>query len=144
MYAVRIATVLLGCLGLALPSAPGIALCIGGDGDVELKRATHAVCAGTEPGGRGHGATACGFDRGFEAVDQSRDCHDVVLSRDVATSPPTSASEKHRPQQSLAEAAAGADCRDEHDAILVVGTRPTPTAHRVPTLRSLSTVVLRL
>lgn len=141
MNAVRTATLLLVCLGLALPSAPGIALCIG---DVDVKAPTDAACAGRESGGCKQSTDARESHRGLEAVDESRDCRDVILRRDIATSPPKTVSEKHRPHQSLAEAVGDADRRAERDATLVAGTRLTATAHRIATLRSLSTVVLRL
>jgi hypothetical protein len=142
--AVRTATILLVCLGLALPSAPGIALCIGADGDVELVGASHASCAGEESGSCDRSSDrACKSDRGLEAVEQSRDCRDVIVSRDIAASPPSLSSEKHRSHQPLAQAFAG-DRPVEYDAIVVAGAGLTANLHCVTALRSLSTVVLLL
>jgi hypothetical protein len=139
----RTVTVLLVCLGVALPSAPGIAICLGGDGDSDLTGAGHASCARAEPGGCERGAAVCESDRALESVDEFRDCRDVILSRDFATSPPKPASEKHRSQHPLSDAVGVTACRGDHDAVLDVLVA-SAVACRVTALRSLSTVVLRL
>jgi len=143
MNAVRTATLLLVCLGLVLPTAPGIAICIGDAGDVDVGTSTHSACRGRESDACERSTDVCESQRGLEAVDESRDCRDVILRRDFATSPPKPASEKHRSQHLLGDAVGVAECRGERDAIPIVGVTPG-AACRAAALRSLSTVVLRL
>lgn len=81
MTVLKRAATLLICLGLGIPSAHGIAVCVDGDGNVAVEAAVNGACAGTQVPSCGEGSGA-----GTEFSLQGRDddhcgsCRDVVLS----------------------------------------------------------------
>jgi len=84
MRLVRIIAIALVCLGLGIPSAHGIALCLDSDGGFTVEAAVDGACVGarTTCCDAGVGSTA---ETGMEApaADQGGSCRDVVLSSDV-------------------------------------------------------------
>jgi hypothetical protein len=86
----RVALVLLACLGLVLPSAHWIALCIGCDGSIALEIAVDGTCAGAQH--RSCCRTSCeekpaAHKQKAEARIANECCRDVLLGRHAT--PPT-------------------------------------------------------
>ena len=85
----RTATLIMLCLGLTLPSAHALALCIDSDGSFALDVAVNGACSGSRARGDDRERTpAEGFTRAADAVDCRDSCTDVVLGGGVAVPPP--------------------------------------------------------
>jgi hypothetical protein len=85
----RTATLIVVCLGLALPSAHALALCIDSDGSFALDVAVNGACSGSRARGDDREKTpAERFSRAADAVDCRGSCTDVVLGGGVAVPPP--------------------------------------------------------
>jgi hypothetical protein len=85
----RTATLIVVCLGLALPSAHALALCIDSDGSFALDVAVNGACSGSRARGDDRERTpAERFSRAADAVDCRGSCTDVVLGGGVAVPPP--------------------------------------------------------
>ena len=87
----RATTLIMLCLGLALPSAHALALCIDSEGNLALEIAVGGACSGSRARGDDRERTpAEGFSRVADAVDCRGSCTDVVLGGGgVAVPPPT-------------------------------------------------------
>jgi hypothetical protein len=143
---VRIALVLLMCLGLALPSARGIALCIGCDGSVALEMAVDGACARSQsrsccPPMSG-GEEIASHQQRIEAHGRHGSSHDALPGRDAA--PPA---EMFSGKRKLSGLDSGAVVTD---AVAVPFEQPTTeakdtrTSGDTPFPPFLSTVVLQL
>ncbi len=143
----RIAVILLTCIGLAVPGAHGIALCIGCDGSVVLENAIDGACAGSQS--RSCCArTSCEEDSatpqgGIKANVQHGSCHDVLLGRDAAP-PSGKLSVKRRPSRSdsgaIVDVDPAAGLIEQPNAEM----RSACSHQGAPVPPFLSTVVLRL
>jgi hypothetical protein len=80
MNAARILTTVLICLGLGIPNAHGIALCVSGDGSLRLESAVNGACAGSQALHSGEERAQAG-ETGLRASapDHCAGCRDVVL-----------------------------------------------------------------
>lgn len=91
------ATLIMVCLGLALPSAHVLALCIDDEGNLALEVAVDGACTGSKARGDARERTpAEGLGRTVEAVDCCGGCTDVVLGGTGAAIRPPVLSGKHR------------------------------------------------
>ena len=91
----RTATLIMLCLGLALPSAHALALCIDSDGSFALDVAVGGACSGSrERSDDGERTPAEEFSPAAEAVDCRGSCTDVVLGGGGVAVPPPVASGK--------------------------------------------------
>ncbi len=141
----REATIVAVCLGLALPSAHAIALCIDCDGSLALKVAVDGACAGTKPNGSDTArlpaeGPGCAVDTGEDCGG----CTDVVLRGGGAAIPPQAAPGKVGPSRATDEATNPADAAG--DAMLRGCDGPSsgsssPVSGRPPRCRF---VILRL
>jgi len=97
MKVFRTATLIMLCLGLALPSAHALALCIDSEGNLALEVAVGGVCTGSRARGDDRGRTPTeGFSRAADAFDCCGGCTDVVLGGGGgAAVPPPVLSGKH-------------------------------------------------
>ena len=92
----RTATLILVCLGLALPSAHVLALCIDSDGSFALDVAVGGACSGSRARDNDRERThADGFSRSVDAVDCRGGCTDVVLGGGGVAVPPPVLSGRH-------------------------------------------------
>ena len=74
------ATLIMVCLGLALPSAHVVALCIDSEGNLALEVAVDGACAGSRARGDARERTSAeGLGRAADAVGCCGGCTDVVL-----------------------------------------------------------------
>ena len=97
MKVFRTATLIMLCLGLALPSAHALALCIDSDGSFALDVAVDGACSGSRARGVDRGRTlTAGLSRVADAVDCCGGCTDVVLGGGGAAIPPPELSGKHK------------------------------------------------
>ena len=97
MKLLRTVILIVVSLGLALPSAHALALCIDSDGSVALEVAVDGVCTGTKTQGRNDGRTAAeGLGLTVDAVDGCGGCTDVVIRGGGAAVPPPDLSVKSR------------------------------------------------
>ena len=91
----RTATLIMLCLGLALPSAHALALCIDSDGSFALDVAVDGACSGSRARGDDRERTpAEGFGRAADSIDCRGSCTDVVLGGGGVTVPPPALSGK--------------------------------------------------
>jgi hypothetical protein len=91
----RTATLIVLCLGLALPSAHALALCIDSDGSFALDVAVNGACSGSRARGDDRERTpAESFSRAADAVDCRGSCTDVVLGGGGVAVPPPALSGK--------------------------------------------------
>ncbi len=91
----RTATLIMLCVGLALPSAHALALCIDSDGSFALDVAVNGACSGSRARGDDRERTpAEGFSRAADAVDCRGSCTDVVLGGGGVAVPPPAVSER--------------------------------------------------
>jgi len=140
----RAVTLIVVCLGLALPSAHALALCIDSDGSFALDVAVNGACSGSRARGDDRERTpAEGFSRVADAVDCRGSCTDVVLGGGGVAVPPPAVSERRGLSRPTDEAV---DPIDVPGSSLprALGTRFSPSApvpERPPTGDS---VVLRL
>lgn len=144
MKILRTATLIMVCLGLALPSAHALALCIDSEGNLALEVAVNGACTGSKARGNDRETTpAEGLGRAADAVDCCGGCTDVVLGgTGVAIRPPV-LSGKHRLSCPTDEAVDPTDA-PWNSPPRASGTRlssPAPMPERPPTCGS---VVLRL
>ncbi len=101
----RTATLIMLCLGLALPSAHALALCIDSEGNLALEVAVGGACAGSRARGDDRERTPTeGLGRVVDAVDCCSGCTDVVLGGGGAAIPPPALSGKHKLSRSTDEA----------------------------------------
>ena len=85
----RTATLIMLCLGLTLPSAHALALCIDSDGSFALDVAVNGACSGSRARGDDRERTpAERFSRAADAVDCRGSCTDVVLGGGGVAVPP--------------------------------------------------------
>lgn len=90
------------CLGLALPSAHALALCMDSDGSFALDVAVDGACGGSRARGDDRERTPPeGYSRAADAVDCRGSCTDVVLGGGDAAIPPPSFSAKHKLSRSI-------------------------------------------
>ena len=93
----RTATLIMLCLGLALPSAHALALCIDSEGNLALEVAVGGACTGSRTRGDGRERTPTeGLGRVADAVDCCGGCTDVVLGGGGVAVPPPALSGKHK------------------------------------------------
>lgn len=91
----RTATLIVVCLGLALPSAHALALCIDSDGSFALDVAVDGACSGSRArGGDRERTLAEGFSRAADSIDCRGSCTDVVLGGGGVAVPPPALSGK--------------------------------------------------
>jgi hypothetical protein len=145
MKTFRTATLIAVCLGLALPGAHALALCIGCDGSLALDVAVDGACTGTKTQGHSTARTpAEGLGCTTDAVDGCGGCTDVVLSGGGAAIPPTAVSGKVRPSRTTDETTNPADALGDSHPRACSGASSSsyaPVSGRPPQCRS---VVLRL
>ena len=93
----RVVTLIVACLGLALPSAHALALCIDSEGNLALEVAVGGACTGsrTRSTDRERIPTE-GLGRVTDTVDCGGGCTDVVLGGGGAAIPPPALSGKHK------------------------------------------------
>jgi hypothetical protein len=124
MQAVRAVATLLICLGLVVPSAHRLALCVGCDGSVALEIAIDGACAGALPGACCSQAMcmeeSASHRTGIAARPDHEGCHDVPLGRD-AVSP------------SVALSAKRLVSRPGSDAVAMMQSPTTPVVRHVAT-----------
>jgi len=102
MKVLRTAILIMLCLGLALPSAHALALCIDSDGGLALEVAIGGACSGSNGrGSDGERTAADGLGSCVDAVDRCGSCTDVVLGGGDAAIPPPSFSAKHKLSRSI-------------------------------------------
>lgn len=144
MKILRTATLIMVCLGLALPSAHALALCIDSEGNLALEVAVNGACTGSKARGNDRETTpAEGLGRAVDAVDCCGGCTDVVLGGGSAAVPPPALSGKHKPSRPTDEAV-DAIYAPGNSTPRASGTRfssSAPIPERPPTCGS---VVLRL
>jgi len=93
----RTATLIMLCVGLALPSAHALALCIDSEGNLALEVAVGGACTGSRTRGEGRERTPGeGFSRAADAVDCRGSCADVVLGGGGEAIPPPALSGKQK------------------------------------------------
>ena len=116
MKPVKIIAIALVCLGLGIPSAHGIALCMDSDGGFTVEAAVNGACAGalTTCCDAGAGSTQ-GVGLQAPAADHGGSCRDIVLNSGVGL--PLPANPKARRSgpdtgatQLMAEDAPSSDC----------------------------------
>ena len=91
----RAATLIMLCLGLALPSAHALALCIDSDGSFALDVAVGGACSGSrERRDDGERTPAEELGPAADAVDCRGSCTDVVLGGGGVAVPPPAVSGK--------------------------------------------------
>ncbi len=91
----RTATLIMLCLGLALPSGHALALCIDSDGSFALDVAVNGACSGSRARDDDREKTPAGeFSRAADAVDSRGSCTDVVLGGGGVAVPPPALSGK--------------------------------------------------
>ena len=144
----RIAVILLACVGLVAPSAHGIALCIGFDGSVTLKAAVDGTCAGAQPEGQLR-RTSCEEDpeadshqHDIDPHDQHGECQDAMLGRDAA--PPSKTFSGKRPVPRPGSDAVAAESTSGLAAQLAAEAREVSRNRGTLPSSFLNTVVLRL
>ncbi|MEA3409554.1 MAG: hypothetical protein U9Q95_04325 [Candidatus Eisenbacteria bacterium] len=144
MNTFRRATLIILCLGMALPSAHALALCMDSEGNVALEVAVGGVCSGSRARGNDTDrAPAGGFGRAADVVDCCGGCTDVVIGGGGAAVPPPALSGKHKLSRPGDEAV---DPIDARGSLLprASGTRLSSSAP-IPERPSTSgSVVLRL
>ena len=137
-------TLIVVCLGLALPSAHVLALCIDSEGNLALEVAVDGACSGSMARGDGREkAPTEGLGRAAAAVDCCGGCTDVVLGGGGAAVPPPELSGKHKLSRPTDEAVDPIDAPG-NSLPRAPGTRAdssAPVPERPPTGDS---VVLRL
>ncbi len=85
----RTATLIMLCLGLVLPSAHTLALCVDSDGSFALDAAMDGACSGSRARDDDREKTpAGGFSRAAAVIDSRGSCTDVILGGGVAVPPP--------------------------------------------------------
>jgi len=140
----RTAILIVVCLGLALPSAHTLALCIGSDGSFALDAAVGGACSGSRARGDDRERTpAEGFSRAVDAVGYRGSCTDVVLGGGGVAVPPPALSGKRGLSRPTDEAV-DPICAPGNSLPRASGTRfssSAPIPERPPTGDS---VVLRL
>ncbi len=140
----RAATLIVVCLGLALPSAHALALCIDSEGNLALEVAVGGVCTGSRARGDDRERTPTeGLGRMADAADCCGGCTDVVLGGGGVAIPPPALSGKHKLSRSTDEAVDPIDA-PVNSTPRASGTRfssSAPIPERPPTDDS---VVLRL
>lgn len=95
MKVLRTATLIMLCLGLALPSAHALALCMDSDGSFALDAAVGGACSGSRARGDDRERIpAEEYSRAADAVDCRSSCTDVVLGGSGVAVPPPVLSEK--------------------------------------------------
>ena len=105
MKILRTATLIMVCLGLALPSAHALALCIDSEGNLALEVAINGTCTGSKTRSNDRERTlAEGLGRAVDAVDCCGGCTDVVLGGGGAAVPPPALAGKHKPSRPTDEA----------------------------------------
>lgn len=145
MNAVRMTFIALVCLGLGLPSAHGIALCVDSEGSFTLEAVLNGACAGAQDSRCGSGEEPHG-EMGLRsnAVDHCGSCRDVVFSRD-GHGPPLpknpSAQRPSRDDGGASSIVAEGPLSDQVDCCLVRQVVTGLPVHRPPPR---STVVLQL
>jgi len=91
----RTATLIMLCLGLALPSAHALALCIDSDGSFALDVAVDGACSGSRARGDDRERTpAEGFSRAADSIDCRGSCTDVIIGGGGVAVPPPALSGK--------------------------------------------------
>lgn len=144
MIGIRLVVTALVCLGLGLPSAHGIALCIDSDGSVAVEAVVDGACVGSQEGCRGE-STASTDELGPQARTHGHcdDCRDVVLSADELGPPLLKDSSAHRFERPVGtEFTSCEQPHEDRDPVSAVGPASAPgPPHRAPPC---STTVLRL
>ena len=145
MKILRTATLIMVCLGLALPSSHVLALCMDSDGSLALVVAVAGACTGSkERGSDGEGIPAEGVGREADTVDCRDDCTDIVLGGGSAAIPPPALSGKHKLSRPIYEAVDPSDALGSSTQRASCDARFSsfaPVPERSPTCGS---VVLRL
>ena len=144
MKFLRTATLIVLCLGLALPSAHALALCIDSDGSFALDVAVNGACSGSRARGDDRERTpAEGFTRAADAVDCRGSCTDVILGGGGVAVPPPVVSGKRGlsrpPDQAIDPIATPGNALPRASGTRLSSSAPIP--ERPPTGDS---VVLRL
>jgi hypothetical protein len=144
----RVAVILLACVGLLAPSTHGIALCIGCDGRVTLEAAVDGACAGAQPEGCCR-RTSCegesesdSHQHAIGSSDQHGECQDALLGRDAA--PPSETFSAKRPVSRSGQDAVTADPATDLGARPATDAGATSCDRGMPPPSFLRTVVLRL
>lgn len=145
MKVLRTATLIVLCLGLALPSTHALALCIDSDGSFALDVAVDGACSGSRARGVDRERTpADGFSRAADAVDCRGSCTDVVLGGGGVAVPPLALSGKRGLSRPTDEAVDPIDVPEDSAPRASRGARcdwSAPISERSPTGDA---VVLRL
>ena len=144
----RIALILLTCLGLALPSAHGIALCIGCDGSVALKTEVGGARARAQSEGCCRGTSSeedpesDSHQHAVDADDQHGECHHAILGRDAT--PPSETFSGKRPVPRTGSDAVAAEFTTDLAARLAAEAGAVSRSRGTLPSSFLNTVVLRL
>ncbi len=140
----RTATLIMLCLGLALPSGHALALCIDSDGSFALDVAVDGACSGSRARGDDRERTpAEGFSRAADSIDCRGSCTDVIIGGGGVAVPPPALSGKRGLSRQTDEAV-DPICAPGNSLPRASGTRfssSAPIPERPPTGDS---VVLRL
>jgi hypothetical protein len=145
MKVFRTATLIMLCLGLALPSAHALALCIDSDGSFALDVAVDGACSGSRARGVDRERTpTAGLSRAADEADCRGNCTDVVLGGGGVAVPPSALSGKHSLSRPTDEAVDPIDVAEDSAPRASRAARcdwSAPISERSPTGDS---VVLRL
>ena len=144
MRATRGFATLLVCLGLGLPSAHGIALCVDGSGGVTVEAAVNGACVGTQvPCCEGWAASEVELGMRGPTGDHCGDCRDVVLSGG-GCEPPLAAGSKAKRQPRRDAGGPIYEKASSPDDATCISERRTASPLAGPSLPFFRTVVLRL
>ena len=144
MRAAKVITAAFLCLGLAVPSAHGLVLCVDDDGGLAVEAAVDGACAGARP--RTDDRSADSARPGLQANSASccGGCIDVALGSGE-TVPPISSDSSQRLIKFFGGAAVAIATQSPSDGALSAGrtecVAPSVTAHGPPLC---GTEVLRL
>lgn len=144
----RVGVVLLACVGLILPSAHGLALCIGCDGSVTLEAVVDGACAGAQAESccsrtSCEGESEADSDQSaFDSHDQHGECQDAILGRDAT--PPSETFSGKRPISRSGSDVVAAGSTTDLTAQLATNAGAISRDRGMPPPPFLNTVVLRL
>jgi len=140
----RTTTLIMLCLGLALPSAHALALCIDSEGNLALEVAVGGACTGSRARSDSRERTPTdGLGRVADEVDCCGGCTDVVLGGGGAAIPPPALSGKHKLSRPTDEAIDPVDAPG--NSLLRASDTRSSSSAPIPELPSTGdSVVLRL